>query len=101
MAQKEQHAGQTLRTRDHNTVRSWARERKAKPATVPGTEPDGHLGVLRLDFPGYGGDRLEEVSWEPWFATFDDRDLEFVYQEHTKDGAQSNFRLVSPHREDG
>ena len=52
-------------------------------------------------FPGYGGQDLAEVSWDEWFTTFDDRDLEFVYQETNKEGRQSNFfRLTNPHRED-
>jgi hypothetical protein len=93
--------GKTLTTRDHRTIQKWAEERGAKPATVPGTEHDDHLGVLQFDFPGYGGERLAEVSWDDWFYTFDSRDLEFVYQETTRDGRQSNFfRLTSPHRED-
>lgn len=76
-------------------------DREATPATVPGTEHGDHLGVLRFDFPGYGGQDLAEVSWEEWFNTFDQRDLQFVFQEHTRDGSQSNFfRLTSPHRED-
>lgn len=93
--------GQTLRTRDHRTIQKWAEKRDAKPATVPGTEHDDHLGVLQFDFPGYGGDRLAEVSWDDWLYTFDVRNLEFLYQETTKDGRQSNFfRVVSPDRED-
>jgi hypothetical protein len=93
--------GQTLRTKDHDEIQQWADDRSATPATVPGTEHEDHLGVLRFDFPGYGGSDLEEVSWEDWFYTFDERDLEFVYQDTTKDGRQSNFfRLTSPHRED-
>lgn len=93
--------GQTLTTRDHHTIQEWARSRDATPATVPGTEHDDHLGVLRFDFPGFGGEGLHEVSWDDWFHTFDERDLEFVYQETNKEGRQSNFfRLTSPHRED-
>ena len=65
------------------------------PATVAGRRSGRRLRVLRLDFPGYGGDNLEEVSWDDWFATFDERDLDAVYQEHTSDGRRSNFfRLV-------
>ena len=83
-------------------IRRWAEERNGVPATVPGTEHGDHLGVLRFDFPGYGGKDLQEVSWDDWFKTFDDRNLRFIYQEHKKDGSQSNFfRLESPHREDG
>lgn len=93
--------GKSLNTRDHRKIQKWAQERNAMPATVPGTEHEDHLGVLRFDFPGYGGEGLEEVSWDEWFNTFDERDLDFVYQETTKDGRQSNFfRLTSPHRED-
>jgi len=58
--------------------------------------------VLRLDFPGYGGDDLKHVSWDEWFETFDDRGLRFVYQEHKKDGSESNFfRLTNPDRDNG
>jgi hypothetical protein len=82
---------ETLTTKDHRTIQKWAQERDATPATVPGTEHEDRLGVLRLDFPGDGGDHLEKVSWEDWLATFDERDLEFVYQETTKDGTVSTF----------
>jgi hypothetical protein len=93
--------GATLTTQDHDEIRAWAEARGAEPATVPGTEHDDHLGVLRFDFPGYGGESLEHVDWDTWFKTFDDRNLTFVYQERKKDGAQSNFfRLTSPDRED-
>jgi hypothetical protein len=94
MVEHEEHAGQTLRTRDPETIRSWAEARDAKPATVAGTEHDNELGVLRLDFPGYGGSKLTTVSWDEWLRTFEERDLEFIYQEHTKDGNQSNFFKV-------
>ena len=93
--------GQTLRTKDHKTIQKWAEKREATPATVPGTEHEDHLGVLQFDFPGYGGDKLADVSWDDWLYTFDVRELEFVYQDTTKDGRPSNFfRLTSPHRED-
>jgi hypothetical protein len=97
----EEHAGETLVTRDHEVIQQWAEERGATPATVSGTEHGDHLGVLRFDFPGYGGDTLEHVSWDEWFKTFDDRGIEFVYQEHKSDGSDSNFfRLRNPDRED-
>lgn len=87
----EDHPGETLVTRDHDVIRRWAEARGAKPATVPGSEHDGHLGVLTFDFPGYGGENLEHVSWDEWFKAFDARDLEFVFQEHKSDGSESNF----------
>jgi hypothetical protein len=39
---------------------------------------------------GQDGD-LEEVNWEPFFNTFEDRKLAFVYQEKTSDGSVSRF----------
>jgi len=91
----EDYRGQTLVTRDHDVIRAWADARGAVPATVPGRTSRQKPRVLRLDFPGYGGGNLREVSWEDWFVTFDERDLDAVYQEHTSDGRRSNFfRLV-------
>jgi len=84
-----------LVTRDHDVIRSWAEERGAQPATVESNDPDARPRVLRFDFPGYGGDRLRPIEWDVWFGVFDDRDLDFVYQEHTRDRSPSNFfRLV-------
>jgi hypothetical protein len=97
----EEHAGQSLSTKNHEVIMRWAEERKAQPATVEGTEHEGRPGVLRFDFPGYAGE-LKAISWDEWFKTFDSRDLTFLYQEHLKNGNQSNFfKLTSPHREDG
>jgi hypothetical protein len=68
---------------------------------VAGTEHGDHLGVLRIVFGG-DDDNLREVSWEEWFATFDERELNFLYQEERSDGSTSTFfRLESPNREDG
>jgi hypothetical protein len=90
-ADKPERAGRSLVTTDHEVIRRWAEARKAVPATVAGTEHDGHLGVLRFDFPGYSGDRLTEVSWDEWLGTFDERRLNFIYQETRSGGEQSNF----------
>lgn len=97
----EDHQGQSLATRNHDVIMRWAEERKAQPATIEGTEHEGRPGVLRFDFPGYGGG-IKQISWDEWFKTFDARELTFLYQEHLKNGSQSNFfKLTSPHREDG
>jgi hypothetical protein len=88
---RETQPGQTLQTKDPEVIRRWAEARGAQPATVPGSEHDGHPGVLTFDFPGYGGERLQHISWDDWLRTFQERNLTFVYQEHKKDGAQSNF----------
>jgi hypothetical protein len=93
-------AGRSLATTNHEVIRRWAEGRNAVPATVEGTEHGDHLGVLRFDFGG-DSERLRRVSWDEWFKTFDDRRLNFLYQEERKDGTTSNFfRLESPDRED-
>jgi hypothetical protein len=92
--------GRSLATTSHEVIRRWAEDRDAVPATVEGTEHGDHLGVLRFDFGG-DSENLRHVSWDEWFATFDARNLNFLYQEERKDGNQSNFfRLESPDRED-
>ncbi len=97
-----EHDGQTLATRNHDVIKKWAEERGGVPSTVPGTEHGDRKGVLRFNFPGYGGDNLEEISWDEWFRPFDERNLVFLFQERKSDGHQSNFfRLDNPDREDG
>jgi hypothetical protein len=95
--------GRSLVTTDHDVIRQWAEERGGSPATVAGTGRGSTLGVLRIDFPAGGRSaNLRAVSWDDWFATFDERRLNFIYQEERSDGKQSNFfRLESPDREDG
>ncbi|OLF19176.1 Rho termination factor N-terminal domain-containing protein [Actinophytocola xanthii] len=101
-AEDPERPGRSLVTTSHEVIRQWAERREAVPATVEGTEHGDHLGVLRFDFPGYGGDTLRHVDWDEWFATFDKRRLNFIYQEERSDGSPSNFfRLENPDREDG
>ena len=96
----EEHPGQSLATRHHEVIKTWAEERGGHPATVPGTEHQGRPGVLRFDFPGYGGRALEIISWDEWFKSFDERDLVFVFQEQKANGRQSNFFMLdNPERE--
>jgi hypothetical protein len=94
---KPERNGRSLVTTDHEVIRQWAKSRRAVPSTVAGTQHDGHLGVLRFDFPGYSGDRLVEVSWAEWFEAFDKRRLNFIYQERRSGGERSNFfQLENP-----
>lgn len=79
-------------TTELSEIRKWAEERGGKPARVIGTDERDEGGVLRIDFPGYTGKgRLEEISWEDWYQTFRDRELEFLYQDKTVDGKESRF----------
>lgn len=67
-------------TTDHDEIRRWVEARGGKPATVRGTGKD-EPGVLRIDFPERDADdRLEEISWEDFFAKFDEAKLAFLYQ---------------------
>lgn len=86
----------TRTTTEHQQIRAWAEEHDAVPATVRQTA-DGGLGVLTLDMVGYGAgeEDLEHVSWDDWFAAFEDNGLAFVYQETKASGEDSTFfRLV-------
>lgn len=93
--------GQTLVTRSHDVIMRWAGERDAKPAAIAGTEHGNRPGVLRFDFPGgASGGSLQQVTWDQWFETFDDRELVMLFQERMSDGKQSNFFILNnPHRE--
>ena len=82
------HESQT--TTDHKVIREWAEARDGKPAIVEGTDKNGG-GLLRINFPGYAEDNLKEVSWDEFFEIFDENDIEFLYQEETKDGGESRF----------
>lgn len=77
-------------TRDHDVIRAWAESRGGTPADVEGTGNGGAAGVLRIEFRDEG-DRLEDVGWDAFFATFDDSDVDFLYQERTSDGSVSRF----------
>jgi hypothetical protein len=76
------------RTRDHETIRRWVEERGGWPALVEGTQ------ILRIDFDdpdGSSDQNLRPVSWDEFFQVFDERGLEFLYQERTHDGKISRF----------
>lgn len=94
-------SGSAQATRDHEEIQRWAEERDGAPAIVKGTG-----GLLRIDFPGFSGEKtLEHVSWDQWFELFDENNLVFLYQDRTKDGRTSRFfKLVcepAPRRSSG
>lgn len=82
---------------DHEEIREWAEERGARPACVRGTGGREDVGMIRLDFPGYSGERsLEHIEWDEWFDKFDDSGLALLVQDTTARGQKSNFnKLVS------
>ena len=77
-------------TRDHDVIRAWSEARGGTPADVEGTGTGGGAGVLRIEFRDEA-DRLEDVGWDAFFQTFDDSDVDFLYQERTSDGSVSRF----------
>ena len=83
-------------TTDHKKIKKWAEERDAKPCRVKGTGGKDDAGLLRLNFPGYAEENLEDISWDEFFEKFDEKDLAFLYQEEKTNGETSNFfKLVS------
>ena len=87
-------SGETRTTTNHDEIRKWAEARGGKPATVKRTESDDEVGVLRIDFPGYSGqDTLEEITWDEFFAKFDEKQLAFLYQDKTSSGESGTDRL--------
>ena len=86
---------------EHDAIKAWAEARHARPACVKGTGNRSEVGMIRLDFPGYsGGDSLEEISWEQWFARFEENNLALVVQDGTTDAQRSNFnKLVGRDRQ--
>lgn len=77
---------------DHKEIRQWVEARNGVPATVKRTERGDEAGILRIMFrENQSGDALEEISWDEFFAKFEDSKLAFLYQEETKDGGQSRF----------
>lgn len=68
---------------DHDEIRSWAEKNGGRPAAVKDTGKKGDPGVLRLDF-GEADEGLEEISWDDWFAAFDENKLALLRSEDSR-----------------
>jgi len=77
-------------TTDHDIIRKWAEQRGGRPAAVAATHEDSAGGLLRIDF-GKKEDTLDEIGWDEFFKTFEERDLAILYQEETEAGGKSRF----------
>lgn len=77
-------------TTDHDTIREWIEARGGIPTIVRGTEDDDGEGILRVDF-AEPDEKLEQISWDEFFDTFERRGLAFLYQDLTADGEESRF----------
>ncbi|HEX5429802.1 MAG TPA: hypothetical protein VFX17_01840 [Patescibacteria group bacterium] len=78
-------------TTEHDEIKRWAEERNGKPARVKGTGSGQDEGILRINFPGYAEESLEDISWDEFFDEFDNKNLAFLYQDQTADGQTSRF----------
>lgn len=78
---------EAVATTNHDTIREWVEARGGHPARVRDT---GNGGVLRIDFDPPDA-ALEPLDWDEFFAVFDDRELAFLHQDRTEDGALSRF----------
>jgi hypothetical protein len=53
-------------TTDPEIIMKWAEERGGVPARVKGTGGKDDPGMIRINFPGYSEEQLEEIDWEKW-----------------------------------
>ena len=79
-------------TTDHAKIQKWVEDRGGFPARVKGTNKKDSAGILRIDYEGFSGeDSLEEITWEEFFAGFEENNLAFLYQDKVSGGEKSRF----------
>jgi competence ComEA-like helix-hairpin-helix protein len=89
------------RTTDHQAIMDWVEARGGVPAHVKRTGDKGDPGMLRIDYPGFGGENsLEPLDWDTWFEAFEANGLAFLYQDE-KDSRFSKLVRRSPQDEAG
>ena len=76
-------------TTDHKAIRGWIEARGGRPSVVKDTEGRDGEGLLRVEFRH--PDKLEDVDWDIFFKTFEDRKLAFLHQDKTAGGEESRF----------
>lgn len=83
-------------TTDHDEIRQWVESRGGHPACVKRVGGKDDPGLLRIDFPDGEEPSLQEISWDEFFEKFDEKNLEFLYQDETAGGKKSRFnKLIS------
>lgn len=70
-------------TTDHAEIRRWAERHKGVPAAVEATHENNDVGIIRIMFPKaphseHGA--LVEISWEEFFAEFEQKKLALLYE---------------------
>jgi hypothetical protein len=85
-------AGSAKATTDHEEIRQWVEARGGGPARVKRTGRGDDPGLLRIDYPGFSGQKtLEKISWDEFFRWFDENELAFLHQDTTAGGKTSRF----------
>lgn len=79
----------TKTTTDHKEIRRWIEARGGRPSVVKETESRDGEGLLRVEFRH--PEKLEDVDWDTFFKTFEDRKLAFLHQDKTASGEESRF----------
>jgi competence ComEA-like helix-hairpin-helix protein len=70
------------RTTDHQTIMDWVEARDGHPAHVQRTGDKSDPGMLRIDYPGFGGEQSPEpLDWDTWFEAFEANKLAFLFQD--------------------
>ncbi len=88
-------SGSAKATIDHEEIREWVESHGGHPAVVKGTRRASQPGILRIDFPGFSGQRsLSAISWDEFFEKFEDSNLAFLYQDRTGSGRPSRFNKL-------
>lgn len=84
------------RTQDHEKIRKWVEKRGGVPAMVKAAEDDNDedIGLLRIKFDA-DEDDLEEIEWEEFFDAFDERQLDFLYQDDSRSEDGRFFKFLN------
>jgi len=94
-ASRRKVSGSARATIDHDEIREWVEEHGGQPAMVRRTRGGRGSGILRIDFPGYSGENsLDTISWDDFFARFEEARLAFLYQDATGGGRPSRFNKL-------
>lgn len=73
--------GSPKATSDHDEIRDWVEAHGGTPVTAKRAEHGGEPGALRIDFPTPSkSDAFEELTWDEWFAQFDEENLAALYE---------------------
>ena len=76
-------------TTDHGIIKRWVEEHNGSPAIVTRVEGANPLNILRINFPDDTGTQArEEITWEEFFAIFEEKKLAFLRSLTTPDATR-------------